>query len=610
MPHLMSDSFKKKVQACDKSVGSLLTAVLECYGEKNKNAEVEEKKDTEKPKAVALSLASALETGPPGSLKASPNAETPADENVAVLEVDEDANELEDGAEAFAASIAKDNNEAKDLGPMIGIYKPVTPYEVNWTLMETVSEEPVVSKKGKAKKKKVMQGRCNWRNNFGFLSSVYVPEENKAPGYSPEPFPNDMYSVYTTTQGGDSKDLSWVDGVTLLPAENDNVLAFIMLITFLREFQELSIDVDLQCGRIHTIRSHGVEFAVPENQVLLVEDIDKINALRQALSNSFWTAAKAKVSEEDQDKGLDFTGYQGRRDDEIVPQIGNSVETLERLNELLTSLRRIGQRNETISEQEWNARCILWKPKIQTVNMHRPSLANASSISSSSSAPRDSDFVFYSPYTDLAQVKRDAEREQEEQEIRRRQQEEEKQRMKRETQKQKAEAKAKAQRLKAEQERERERQRREAQAQAKAKAKAEAKGKGKAKADGKGGKSQEPQQQQQTQQGKRGRKGKDGPETSTPAQQSQPSSSHGQGKGSKGSGGGNKGGSSPQSNLPPPWVAVPDPSSGRTYYWNQLTNEVQWEPPSQSSAQPDSWSHHQQMMMMMQQMYQNYPGYQ
>ena len=41
-----------------------------------------------------------------------------------------------------------------------------------------------------------------------------------------EPWPNDMFAVYTTTQGGDSKDMSWVEGVTLLSSEEQNIIAF------------------------------------------------------------------------------------------------------------------------------------------------------------------------------------------------------------------------------------------------------------------------------------------------------------------------------------------------------------------------------------------------
>jgi hypothetical protein len=41
---------------------------------------------------------------------------------------------------------------------------------------------------------------------------------------------------------------------------------------------------------------------------------------------------------------------------------------------------------------------------------------------------------------------------------------------------------------------------------------------------------------------------------------------------------------STSSSLPTPWAAVVDPTTGKTYYVNQKTNETSWEPPSLSTA--------------------------
>ena len=40
-----------------------------------------------------------------------------------------------------------------------------------------------------------------------------------------------------------------------------------------------------------------------------------------------------------------------------------------------------------------------------------------------------------------------------------------------------------------------------------------------------------------------------------------------------------------QAKLPPPWQAVFDEDSGLYYYWNEDTDEVTWDRPSQQVCQ-------------------------
>jgi len=470
----------------------------------------------------------------------------------------------------------------------------------------------VKKKVGKPKKKKVAKGKCSWRNNMGFLGSCGVSPERRAMGVA-EPNVNDMYAVYTTTQGGDSKDLSWVDGVTILPAEGDNVLSFMLLTIFLRYHQDLSFDVDLQDGRIHKLSGFGLDFVVPQNQVLLVEDIQKINEVRMAISRGFYTKEKAKVGDEDRDKGLDFTGFQGRRDDEIVPQVAASAEATTMLSDLIKVIREAGNRFDTIPQAEWNARYILRKPNIQTIDMHR-----MSSQKDREGNP-DESFVLFEPLTDLVQVKRDAEQWEQEEEMRKRQAEESKRREKAESQQRKTmdkkSRKQEEMRIKQEEQR--------AVAQAKKAAKAAGKGMTKAQkaeaarfeaeawAANNEGKGEQPEGK-----GKSG-KGKGKAEPKAKAKAKDKKSKKGEKGGGKdgGKGGGKGDGVSygyELPNVPPPWVAVPDANTGRFYYWNQQSNEVSWTPPvgssptSRPAADPAgnmlSMQQQQQQMAMYQQM--------
>ncbi|CAK9004741.1 unnamed protein product, partial [Durusdinium trenchii] len=141
----------------------------------------------------------------------------------------------------------------EELGPPINIYKPVTPYEVNWEILDTPEPQSgaggAPKRAGKVTKTKVIKGRCQWRNPVGFMCSTDISEAE-----GQEPWPNDMFAVYTTTQGGDSKDMSWVEGVTLLSSEEHNLIAFVLLMAFLRDHQDFYVDVDLMDGRIHSLK--------------------------------------------------------------------------------------------------------------------------------------------------------------------------------------------------------------------------------------------------------------------------------------------------------------------------------------------------------------------
>jgi hypothetical protein len=344
--------------------------------------------------------------------------------------------------------------------------------------------------------------------------------------------------------------------------------------------------------------------------------------VRGAISKGFFTKEKVKVAEEDTDKGLEFTGFQGRRDDEVVPQIFSSNEPAEKLKEFVSLMREVSKRNETISEKEWNSRFILRKATMQTIDMHRSASRN-----SGRAFDPDSEFTLLEPLTDLMQAKRYAEQQQEEEDRRKREGEEMKRRKKEEEQRRKMEdkknkktedmrrkqedqrlaaeakkfAKGKGKGGKAQQKAAEQAARAEQEAWARQQQAPQAKGKAKAEAKAK-------KKQDQQQKGGKGAGSKD--LSSTSSSQQGPGASYGKGGG---------GGDIPS--LSPPWVAVPDPSSGRFYYWNQQTNEVSWTSPSGSGsasnspssqqAQANMWMMQQQQAFMQQMMqYGAGPGFQ
>lgn len=462
---------------------------------------------------------------------------------------------------------------AEDLGPLIGIYKPVSPYEVYWEIIDATSSDlPVPNHKGVLKvKRKVAKGRCSWRNPVGFLGSCQLLDP-----HSLEPWPNEVLAVYTTMQGGDSKELSWVDGVTVLNSEGDGLLAFTLLISFLRSHQELQFEVDLQDGLILALRGPGgMEFRLRDNQVLFIEDVQCINKLRVAISEAFYTAASPVPTTVDTDQGIDFSGTRGRRDDEPVPQIAQKPEVLEALQDLIKVVRDADTRAETMDPGIWEQRRVLHNREVKYLDMH----GGGSSSSSSSFAARAPEggkrkFELFKPLRDLQLDKEEAERRQKEDEERRYRLEEERRRKKEEEKRFREEAK----RNKKTEER------------------------WAAKAAGKGAQQRLPphlqphvfQQMLPPQYGHPNIQ-----ELHMYAQEAAQERAKGKGRekkekppkkekqaGKKGGKGGGKGDAASSStggyiayevpNLPPGWLAVPDDQSQRMYYWNPTTNEVSW----------------------------------
>lgn len=497
------------------------------------------------------------------------------------------------------------SDQMDDSGPIVTFYKPVSPYEVHWEIVDDSCGVVDDARKGKLKKRRVMKGKCCWRNSVGFLGSCRV---NEAEGL--DPVPNDMYGIYTSMQGGDSKELSWVDGVTLLSADESNLVAFGLLVAFLRHHQDLQIEADLQDGRVHCMRGlGGLEYRLRDDQPLLVEDIAKINAVRESLSEAFYTKPAPVPSTVDADQeGINFTGTRGRRDDEPVPMIAEESRVKEALDDLIKALRGVPARMHTIDDETWQQRIVLRRPHLQFFDMHMMSKRNASQSSSApASASEDGKpFRIFEPLVDLEGAKREAEQVQHEEDERRRQQEEEKRRRKEEEKRKRAEEK-------------RQRKQEEQRAREEA-AKAERAARAARKGAGKGKKIQEIAERQVHEGKGAGKKGQRDPlpdqvhpqmqaqphQPFLPLQQQQPQQQQQQqqrqqqtqGEGRRQKAKQKKGGraeeltqggsSSSRSGQPhvhdvpgyPSWKQVWDATNERYYYWNIDTNTTQWEEPS------------------------------
>merc|ERR1712194_502718 len=201
------------------------------------------------------------------------------------------------------------------------------------------------------------------------------------------------------------------DGVTMLGVEGNNLLAFILLISFLRPHQELKLDVDFQSGRVHGIKGPGgMEWCPTPDQFLLIEDMEHINALRNAISDGFYSGPSVVPQTVEKEDGIDFTGTRGKRDNEPVPQIASDLKVADCLDNLLKVLREVSVRVHNWGpekEAAWNSRHILQKPLRKIVDMHG---------GSRSSTDEANKFCLFRPFADLLHEKRATEWQQAEQE--------------------------------------------------------------------------------------------------------------------------------------------------------------------------------------------------
>lgn len=326
----------------------------------------------------------------------------------------------------------------------------------------------------------------------------------------------------------------------------------------------------------------GLELTLKPEHVVLVEDIEVINSLRVAISNAFYSKAPPKVAAATRpEDSIEVSEGKGNiREPEVVPQLAAESAVCDALDNLFKTFRECSTRMQTMDTRTWNSRLILSKPNMQTVRMHRDS------------GGVNGTFTLFEPLVDLSELKRQAEFAEREAERLKRLAEEEKQRKKEEDRRTKQEQK-RFQKIQEQQARKEEERR--LAAERKGKGKGKAKGKSKDKDKDKSSSAAAPQQNEDLEGGGKGKKGKQkgsGKDSGKSGKKGKKSSGASQ-QADAGAAAASSAAVQPPTPMmpgpfgmpivPPPWVAVPDPS-GRAYYWNQATGEVTWTKPSMPQA--------------------------
>jgi len=193
---------------------------------------------------------------------------------------------------------------------MVTVSRPVSPYAVAWEVLPAIGGEAELragkgAKAGgkRAARQQKLAARCDWRNPLGMLASCSAPDEVPPPeGWSPECLPQPavtrLLAVYTSAAtgpvpegGGPISNTTNVSGVTLLGAEADSRASLALALAFLRQQHEVELEVSPDTGCVEAVRLFGTtEFRLRERgvqELLLLEDLEKLNDVRRALSAAF-----------------------------------------------------------------------------------------------------------------------------------------------------------------------------------------------------------------------------------------------------------------------------------------------------------------------------------
>jgi hypothetical protein len=267
--------------------------------------------------------------------------------NVQLLEAAPDPEEAEQ--EPPMPQYGKGRGDKREMSQpdQITFYRPVSPYELEWDMCAGNLDASA------KKKKKVMKGKAGWRNGLGFISSCYGSQSTGA--RLTAPIPNQLFSVITAQTGdASSSGMTWVDGVTVLPPDQNgsNLLPIALLTTFAPSNFSVTVEGNLLTDRaVHAVHfPNQISFGL--DRPLSFNDLEVMSQIRKVISSTFSDAgtkasiaATLKDREEkeaaekaaDEEEDGEETGTQNRRRryrDEIVPLISDSTSIPQLLKQL------------------------------------------------------------------------------------------------------------------------------------------------------------------------------------------------------------------------------------------------------------------------------------
>ena len=172
-----------------------------------------------------------------------------------------------EGRESFPVQLIKVSSSTVDEDGIarVQMKQPIQPHQINWSLM-SIGGAPLMSGKGACKP------RFEWKNPIGFACETEGV---------------DHYAVGCKFTASSFDGSGWIDGVSVLPSDCDNLIGLLSILAFQPKQFGAKFQISFKKKRILAVELFGHECKFSAKHPLTRQLLQILNEVRKAISDTF-----------------------------------------------------------------------------------------------------------------------------------------------------------------------------------------------------------------------------------------------------------------------------------------------------------------------------------